>query len=122
MFRYLLAIKSQQDLALIHILIHLCLWVQKRTAVNGKERGRGTSWQRTFFMLTFMTIAISFICDVEQLKPAAYDPHCAPAHLVSHANLPLASIQVCGSNPLRDEGILCEKVLKENSVKTRLRV
>ncbi|ETW75119.1 hypothetical protein HETIRDRAFT_164724 [Heterobasidion irregulare TC 32-1] len=41
-----------------------------------------------------MAIAISSICDVEQLKPAAYDPDCAPVHVVSHAKLPLASIQV----------------------------
>lgn len=64
--------------------------------------------------------AMTFFRD--QLKPVINDPDFAPINATSHANLPPASIQVCGLDPLRDEGLLYEKILKENGVKTQLRV
>ncbi|KAH6691825.1 prolyl oligopeptidase-like protein [Leptodontidium sp. MPI-SDFR-AT-0119] len=42
-------------------------------------------------------------------------------HPAGHANLPPAYIQVCGSDPLRDEALLYEEILSTQSkVKTRL--
>ena len=44
-------------------------------------------------------------------------------HPAGHGNLPPAYIQVCGSDPLRDEGLLYEEILStESKVKTRLDV
>jgi len=37
-----------------------------------------------------------------------------------HKGLPPAFVQVAGFDPLRDEGFLYEKVLKNNGVSTRL--
>ncbi|OCH90751.1 hypothetical protein OBBRIDRAFT_792947 [Obba rivulosa] len=50
------------------------------------------------------------------------DPRCSPLLYPSHANLPPAYLQVCGMDPLRDEGLLYEKVLREAGVKTRIDV
>ncbi|ESK96662.1 esterase lipase [Moniliophthora roreri MCA 2997] len=50
------------------------------------------------------------------------DPKFSPLLLSSHQGLPPAFIQVCGLDPLRDEGLLYEKVLKEAGVPTRLEV
>ncbi|EMD36119.1 hypothetical protein CERSUDRAFT_53128 [Gelatoporia subvermispora B] len=50
------------------------------------------------------------------------DPECSPLLYPSHANLPPAYLQICGRDPLRDEGILYERVLREAGVKTRMDV
>uniref|UniRef100_A0A0W0F0A8 Alpha/beta hydrolase fold-3 domain-containing protein n=1 Tax=Moniliophthora roreri TaxID=221103 RepID=A0A0W0F0A8_MONRR len=50
------------------------------------------------------------------------DLRISPLLLPSHKELPPAFIQVCGFDPLRDEGILYERVLKEAGVLTRLEV
>ncbi|KAA1468763.1 alpha/beta-hydrolase [Dentipellis sp. KUC8613] len=39
-----------------------------------------------------------------------------------HKGLPPAVIQICGQDPLRDEGILYDKVLREAGVKTKLNI
>ncbi|KAK7460826.1 hypothetical protein VKT23_008755 [Stygiomarasmius scandens] len=48
------------------------------------------------------------------------DPFVSPLLAPSHKGLPPAFIQVAGFDPLRDEGFLYEKVLKNNGVSTRL--
>ncbi|THH13373.1 hypothetical protein EW146_g6827 [Bondarzewia mesenterica] len=55
-------------------------------------------------------------------KPPPTDPDFSPLLAASHANLPPLCMQVCGLDPLRDEGILYEKVLRESGVKTKLHV
>lgn len=41
----------------------------------------------------------------------------------SHEGLPPAYVQICGADPLRDEGLIYEQVLREESgVRTRLDV
>ena len=44
----------------------------------------------------------------------------SPLLAPSHANLPSAVIQVCGNDPLRDEGILYADVLKEGGADVKL--
>lgn len=48
------------------------------------------------------------------------DPEVSPLLYPSHAGLPPAFIQVAGLDPLRDEGILYEKLLREAGVQTKL--
>ncbi|KAG7090661.1 hypothetical protein E1B28_009760 [Marasmius oreades] len=50
------------------------------------------------------------------------DPRSSPLLLSSHKGLPPVFLQVCGLDPLRDEGFLYEKVLKEAGVPTKLEV
>jgi acetyl esterase/lipase len=53
------------------------------------------------------------------------DPHShlrSPLLFPSHAGLPPAYVQICGADPLRDEGLIYEQVLREEGVKTRLDV
>lgn len=40
--------------------------------------------------------------------------------LLSHENLPPAYIQICGLDPLRDEALLYERLLREDGIKTKL--
>ncbi|KAI0057885.1 hypothetical protein BV25DRAFT_1811727 [Artomyces pyxidatus] len=50
----------------------------------------------------------------------ADDPELSPALYPSHAGLPPAHIQVCGLDPLRDEGILYARLLRDAGTPTRL--
>ncbi|RFU26024.1 hypothetical protein B7463_g10313, partial [Scytalidium lignicola] len=50
----------------------------------------------------------------------ANSPLRSPILFPSHEGLPSAYLQVCGADPLRDEGLIYEKLLKRNGVKTRL--
>ncbi|KAJ6506750.1 Alpha/Beta hydrolase protein [Mycena sanguinolenta] len=47
------------------------------------------------------------------------DPELSPL-LADHKGLPPAYFQVCGLDPLRDEGLLYERLLREQGVSTRL--
>ncbi|KAJ7110518.1 Alpha/Beta hydrolase protein [Mycena epipterygia] len=62
---------------------------------------------------------IDFFLDCLRVDPS--DPEFSSL-LLSHKNLSPAYIQVSGLDPLRDEGILYEKQLRESNVKTRLDV
>ncbi|KAJ6522235.1 cytochrome P450 [Mycena vulgaris] len=55
------------------------------------------------------------------LKGEPSDPELSPL-LASHESLPPAYIQVAGLDPLRDEGLLYERLLRESGVKTKLDV
>ncbi|EMD36025.1 hypothetical protein CERSUDRAFT_115950 [Gelatoporia subvermispora B] len=50
------------------------------------------------------------------------DPECSPLLYPSHAGLPPTFLQVCGIDPLRDEGIIYERVLREDGVKTKIEI
>ncbi|KAI0783539.1 alpha/beta hydrolase fold-domain-containing protein [Abortiporus biennis] len=55
-------------------------------------------------------------------KPELQSPLFSPLLASSHQGLPPAYVQICGQDPLRDEGFLYEKVLNKNGVKTKLDV
>ncbi|KAL0577977.1 hypothetical protein V5O48_004013 [Marasmius crinis-equi] len=55
-------------------------------------------------------------------KAPPSDTKISPLLLESHKGLPPAHFQVCGLDPLRDEALLYEKVLKEAGVPTKLEV
>ncbi|KAI0783533.1 hypothetical protein C8Q75DRAFT_439276 [Abortiporus biennis] len=53
------------------------------------------------------------------LQPPPNDPRFSVALASSHRNLPPAYIQIGGCDPLRDDGFLYERILKESGVKTK---
>lgn len=50
------------------------------------------------------------------------NPEGSPFLNPSHTGLPPTYVQVCGRDPLRDEALVYEKLLKEDNVPTRLDV
>ena len=61
-------------------------------------------------------------CCKEWYKPVPTDPRFSPLLLKTHKGLPPAFLQVCGLDPLRDDGLIYEKVLREAGVPTKLEV
>ncbi|KAK1225764.1 hypothetical protein PQX77_011283 [Marasmius sp. AFHP31] len=55
-------------------------------------------------------------------KPVATDTKFSPLLLETHKGLPPAFLQICGLDPLRDEGLIYEKVLREAGVPTKFEV
>ncbi|KAJ7861450.1 Alpha/Beta hydrolase protein [Mycena olivaceomarginata] len=55
------------------------------------------------------------------LNGSPTDPEVSPL-LANHTGLPPTHLQVCGLDPLRDEGLLYEQLLREQGVPTRLDV
>ncbi|KAG7091871.1 hypothetical protein E1B28_008272 [Marasmius oreades] len=64
--------------------------------------------------------AVEFTAGLYNAPPE--DPDMSPLLLSSHKGLPPAFIQVCGLDPLRDEGIVYKKVLEEAGVPVKLEV
>jgi acetyl esterase/lipase len=58
----------------------------------------------------------------KELKPQESSPLFSPLLHPNLKSLPPAFFQVCGLDPLRDEALIYESVLKENGVETRLDV
>ncbi len=66
------------------------------------------------------------MCDMQSVTSVAgvygaspTDPEAWPLLQKNHEGLPPAVLHICGMDPLRDEGILYNKVLKEAGVKTK---
>ncbi|KAJ6584896.1 Alpha/Beta hydrolase protein [Mycena capillaripes] len=64
----------------------------------------------------------SIIWSMAQLGGDPADPEVSPLLYPSHKGLVPTVIQVCGLDPLRDETLLYEKLLKEEGVKTKLTI
>ncbi|KAI0929515.1 hypothetical protein AcV7_005349 [Taiwanofungus camphoratus] len=58
----------------------------------------------------------------DQVQGPPSDPEFSPLLYPSHKGLPPLYIQICGLDPLRDEGLLYERVLREQHVKTKIDV
>jgi acetyl esterase/lipase len=59
----------------------------------------------------------------ENYEPDVRSPDFSPFNAKNpHKGLPPVHIQVCGQDPLRDDGLIYESVLRENGVSTRLDV
>ena len=57
------------------------------------------------------------------LSPDASSPLHSPFNsMTPHRDMPPTCIQVCGLDPLRDDGLVYERVLRDNNVRTRLDV
>ncbi|KAJ7473587.1 Alpha/Beta hydrolase protein [Mycena galericulata] len=67
----------------------------------------------------FMTAKDALSC-YAYLGGSPTDPEVSPLLYPSHAGLSPAFIQVCGLDPLRDEGLLYETLLREEGVKTKI--
>ncbi|KAJ6559254.1 Alpha/Beta hydrolase protein [Mycena vulgaris] len=61
----------------------------------------------------------SMVWSFKQLGGSPEDPEVSPLLYPSHKGLPPAVIQVCGMDPLRDEALLYESLLKKDGVKTK---
>ncbi|TFY63747.1 hypothetical protein EVJ58_g3064 [Rhodofomes roseus] len=59
-----------------------------------------------------------FFAQAYQAEP--YNPECSPLLYPSHAGLPPLYMQVCGWDPVRDECLLYEKVLREAGADTKI--
>lgn len=59
------------------------------------------------------------LTESECLKGPLADPDVSPL-LADHTGLPPAYLQVCGLDPMRDEGLLYERLLRELGVPTKL--
>jgi acetyl esterase/lipase len=46
--------------------------------------------------------------------------HNSPPLLADHTGLPPSYLQICGLDPLRDEGLLYERLLREQGILTKL--
>ena len=58
---------------------------------------------------------------IDQVKvPDPNDPRFSVIIATNHKNLAPAFFQIAGLDPLRDEGLLYQQILKEAGVKTRL--
>jgi acetyl esterase/lipase len=58
-------------------------------------------------------------CKSECLNGPAANPDVSPL-LADHTGLPSAYLQICGLDPLRDEGLLYERLLREKGIPTKL--
>lgn len=51
-----------------------------------------------------------------------FSPFAGPKESWNFSNLPPTAFWICGMDPLRDDGIVYDQVLKENGTKTRLKI
>jgi len=58
----------------------------------------------------------------ETIGGSATDPELSPVLASSHANLPPAFFQICGLDPLRDDALLYDRLLREAGCKTYTKV
>jgi acetyl esterase/lipase len=64
---------------------------------------------------------VTRLTSTEHYKPDATSQLRSPILFQSHKDLPPTYFQICGMDPLRDEGLIYEQVLREeNGIKTKV--
>ncbi|KAJ7640549.1 Alpha/Beta hydrolase protein [Mycena rosella] len=90
--------------------VNICsLWSRYRPFLLSHEQNKAAP------LLTFESLMWS----MTQLGGSPQDPEISPL-LYSHKGLAPTVIQVCGMDTLRDDGLLYDKLLKDDGVKTKL--
>jgi acetyl esterase/lipase len=62
---------------------------------------------------------LKLLYNLDCLAGPPADPELSPL-LADHNGLPPTHLQICGLDPLRDEGLLYERLLREQGILTRL--
>ncbi|GKT50138.1 AB hydrolase superfamily protein [Colletotrichum spaethianum] len=96
-------------------------WIMERETVPNKYSDLWISREQNDQSFVINSSTISSLLDSYQ--PDVHSPDFSPFNNASpHQGLPPVYFQVCGQDPLRDDGLIYEKVLREHNVSTKIDV
>ncbi|OHW92393.1 esterase/lipase domain-containing protein [Colletotrichum incanum] len=96
-------------------------WIMERENIPSKYSGLWISRDQNAESFGFNSSTISSILDAYQ--PDVLPPDFSPFNNENpHQGLPPIYFQVCGQDPLRDDGLIYEKALRDHGVSTKIDV